>query len=86
MGLCSFAPTPGALALWPGAAEEAGGGAAPAPREGAAFVAHDVATLAAVSEALSLPGNPNLRHELTQASPGAGRPLGARGGCAGPCS
>jgi hypothetical protein len=41
-----------------------------AAREVAALVSHDMATLAAVADALKLPGNPNLRHELTQASGG----------------
>ena len=36
------------------------------PGEQAALVSHDMATLVAVADALKLPGNPNLRHELTQ--------------------
>ncbi|GBF88460.1 hypothetical protein Rsub_01173 [Raphidocelis subcapitata] len=66
MGLCSFAPTPGLLSAWPDAAGEGAGGAGAGQRDAAAFIAHDVATLAAVADALKLPGNPNLRHELTQ--------------------
>jgi len=30
------------------------------------LISHDIQTLAAVADALKLPGNPNLRHELTQ--------------------
>jgi hypothetical protein len=36
------------------------------PPEGVGLIAHDMATLAAVADALKLPGNPNLRHELIQ--------------------
>jgi hypothetical protein len=60
MGVCSYFPTPGAMPGWEGAAP---GGGDP---EGVGLIAHDAATLAAVADALKLPGNPNLRHELTQ--------------------
>ncbi len=66
MGLCSYFPTPGALGGWE--QEEGGVGGSGGGGESVGLIAHDMSTLAAVAEALKLPGNPNLRHELTQVS------------------